>query len=170
MFQFKAFHFHRPNANQMSRRELNLDTKRRDLKNTVFFIYYSKSSRLSLGKIVLWASPVGKGRLLFFIFFMTSDKVVYVVLRLAPATQPKVHRRSIFSVYCMQTSKWCDSCFKSHSPVNCNLIDSSLGLFRRWHEIFMKFEILEIDPCKKWDWNTMGNEVALDEFDILFEL
>jgi hypothetical protein len=41
-----------------------------------------------------------------------------------------------------------------HSPVNCNLIDSSLELSRRWHEIFIMFqrepgtegEILEIDP------------------------
>lgn len=168
MFQFKAFHFHRLNANQMSRRELNLSTKQRDLKTQLFYLLFKVLS-LVIRENSFMSFYGRQGSTLFFIF-MTSDKVVCVVLRLAPATQPKVHQRSIFSVYCMQTSKWCDSCFKSHSPVNCNLIDSSLGLFRRWHEIFMMFQILEIDPWKKWDWSTMGNEVALDEFDILFEL
>lgn len=39
----------------------------------------------------------------------------------------------------MQTSKWCDSCFERSRAllVNCNLIDSSLKLFRRWHEILL---------------------------------
>lgn len=58
---------------------------------------------------------------------------------------------SIFIVSCMQTTVRCKP-----SCVNWILIDSSLRLLRRWHEIllFLVSRILEIDP-KQYDWCTM---------------
>lgn len=70
--------------------------------------------------------------------FMSIIPILVLVL-----TVKNAHRHIFFSCLffshipnCMQTSKLC--ILYSHifwALFNCNLIDSSLGLFRRWHEI-----------------------------------